>query len=163
MTRAILVTIAALLLLAQMVSAQPPPPDTRPPVEPIADWASYATAFANPAIAAVDAWRSEHRWCKLGQLGISELTGNLSVFALKHFIVSPRPCLGCAADGDPSGHSMNAMVGFTAHNWGIGLSFGLATGGLRYEAHRHFRSQIAKGLLLGALAEGAGHLLKCQD
>ncbi len=156
MRRAILVTIAALLLLAQMVSAQVP-------VSPVPDWASYGTAAVNPTIAAVEAWRSPSRACRFGQLAISEAVGNVAALTLKHFIVSARPCLGCIPDGDPSGHAMNSMIGFSARNWGFGLSLGLFTGDLRYEAHRHFPSQIAKGLVLGALAEGAGHLLRCPE
>lgn len=132
------------------------------PVSPVPDWASYATAAVNPTTAAIEAWRSPNRACRFGQLAISEAVGNITALTLKHFIVSARPCIGCVPDGDPSGHSMNAMLGFSARNWGMGLSFGLATGALRYDAHRHFPSQIAKGLLLGAGAEAAGHLLRCR-
>lgn len=148
--------LAVLLLLAAPLQAQVP-------VSPIADWASYGTALVNPTIAAVEAWRSPARACRFGQLAISEAVGNVAALTLKHFIVSARPCIGCLPDGDPSGHSMNAMIGFSARNWGMGLSFGFATGALRYDAHRHFPSQIAKGLLLGAGAEAAGHLLRCQS
>jgi membrane-associated phospholipid phosphatase len=153
----------ALLFFAPIVHAQPPPPDLRPPVQPWADGVSWATAFANPTVAAIEAWRSPRRGCKFAQLAIAEAVGNVAVLTLKHFIISPRPGFGLPPDGDPSGHSTNSMIGFSARNWGLGLSFGFATGALRYDAHRHFPGQIAKGLILGALAEGAGHLLRCPE
>lgn len=154
--RAIALAVVWMILLATPAAAQVP-------VSSVPDWASYATAAVNPTTAAIAAWRSSDRPCRFGQLAISEAVGNVAALTLKHFIVSARPCIGCRPDGDPSGHSMNSLIGFTAHNWGIGLSFGLATGGLRDEAHRHFPDQIVKGLVLGALAEGAGHLLHCRD
>jgi hypothetical protein len=160
MIRTAAVVVLALVWFAPIVHAQPPP-DLRPPVEPIADWASYPTAFANAAIAAVEAWRSEHRGCKLGQLAISEAVGNLAVFTLKHFIVSPRPGFGLPPDGQPSGHSMNSVLGYRAWNPGIGLSFTFATGGLRHQANRHEWDQILWGWLLGFGADAAGLLLRC--
>jgi hypothetical protein len=153
--------LLALLLLPQIASCQPAPIDTRPPVEEWADGVSWATAFVNPTIAVIEALRSEHRWCKLGQLGISELVGNVAVLTLKHFIVSPRPCFGCRPDGQPSGHSMNSVLGYRAWNPGIGLSFTFATGGLRHEANRHEWDQIVRGWLLGAGADTVGALLRC--
>ena len=41
------------------------------PVSTIPDAVSWGTAFVNPAIAAAQAWKSERRGCRLGQLAIS--------------------------------------------------------------------------------------------
>lgn len=145
--------VIALWFLATPAAAQPP-------VEPWANWASYGTALVNPAIAAVDAWRSPHRGCRLGQLAISELVGNAASMTLKHFLVSPRPCLGCGSDGMPSGHTMNSTIGVTAR-WKVGVLFTVATAELRTDAHRHTPWQVAAGAALGFGAEAAGHLLRC--
>jgi hypothetical protein len=156
------VVVLALLFFAPIVHAQPPPIDTRPPVEKWADGISWATAFVNPTVAAIEAWRSPRRGCKFAQLAISEAIGNVAVLTLKHFIVSPRPGFGLPPDGQPSGHSMNSVIGATAWNPGIGLSFTFATGGLRHQANRHEWDQIVWGWLLGFGAEAAGHLLRCE-
>lgn len=148
--------LIALLLIAAPVSAQQP-------VQPWADGVSYGTAMINPSIAAVQAWRSPHRGCKLGQLAISEGVGNVAALTLKHFVISARPCVGCLSDGWPSGHSMNAAIGYSSWNPGIGLSFGLLTGGLRHQANRHYWNQIGAGLALGVGAEAVGHLLRCES
>lgn len=149
--------VAASLLCASPVYAQQP-------VQPWADWASYGTAFVNPAIASVDAWRSTHRACRFGQLAISEAIGNGIALTLKHFIVSPRPCMGygCAPDGMPSSHTMNSTIGFSSR-WRVGVGFAWSTAVLRTEAHRHTSWQVAAGAALGIGAEAAGHLLKCED
>jgi len=146
--------LLALLLFAPVVQAQPPP------VEPWADRLSYGTALVNPTVAAIAAWRSPHRACKLGQLAISEAVGNVAVITLKHFIVSPRPCFGCTPDGEPSGHTMNSTIGF-ASSWRLGVGFTWSTAILRTTAHRHTPTQVLTGALLGIAAEGAGHLLRC--
>lgn len=148
-------SILAVLLLAAPAAAQVP-------VAPIADWASYGTAIVNPTLAAVDAWRSPARTCRFGQLAISELVGNGVALTLKHFVVSPRPCLGCVADGMPSGHTMNSTIGFSSR-WKVGVIFSLATAELRTDAHRHTPWQVAAGAALGVGAEAAGHLLHCHD
>jgi membrane-associated phospholipid phosphatase len=145
--------LALLLLMSEPAAAQPP-------VERWADWASFGTALVNPTIAAVDAWRSPRRGCRLGQLAISELVGNAASMTLKHFIVSPRPCLGCASEGMPSGHTMNSTIGFSSR-WKVGVVFTVATAELRTDAHRHTPWQVAAGAALGIGAEAAGHLLRC--
>ena len=126
-----------------------------------ADWTSYGTAAVNPAIALVTALRSPSRGCHLWRLGLSELVGNGASLGLKALIRSPRPCLGCASDGMPSGHSMNGVIGATARGWGWGLAFAVPTPALRIAAHRHTRSQAVWGTLLGATAEAAGQLVRC--
>jgi len=145
-----------LLLWPRVVFAQAP-------VVQWADWVSYGTAAVNPAIGVVSAWRSDQRWCRLGQIGISELVGNGSTLAIKHFVRSARPCLDCPADGMPSGHSMNSVIGVSQYDLGLrlGWTFSWGTQQLRGEAHRHTKTQRAAGLLIGAGAEFAGHLLKC--
>jgi membrane-associated phospholipid phosphatase len=154
------VVVLALLFCAPIVHAQPPP-DTRPPTQAWANWASYGSAVVNPTVAAIEAWRSPQRKCRLGQLAISEAVGNGTSMLLKHFIVSPRPCLGCASDGMPSGHTMNSTIGFSS-SWRLGVGFVWGTAVLRKEAHRHTPWQVAAGAALGIGAEAAGHLLRCE-
>lgn len=148
-------TLLIVLLFAAPVSAQVP-------VSPAPDWVSYGTAAVNPTIAAIEAWRSPSRACRFGQLAISEAVGNVAALTLKHFIVSPRPCIGCQPDGMPSGHTMNSTIGFSSH-WKVGVVFTVATAELRTDAHRHTPWQVAAGAALGIGAEAAGHLLKCRD
>ncbi len=145
------------------------PLQAQKPVEQWADWSSYPTAVANPARAAVEAWRSSSRGCRFGQLAISEGLGNGVTMIAKRSYASPRPCLGCAPDGMPSGHTMNSVIG-AGSAWGGGwkgvlLSAGFvaATGFLRHEANRHTWRQITAGALLGAGSELAGHALRCRD
>lgn len=133
---------------------------TQAPVQPWADWTSYPTAMVNPGTAAIEAWRSSDRACRFGRLALSEAIGNGVALTLKHFIVSPRPCLGCAPDGMPSGHTMNSAIGMFSSRWGFTAT--IATGALRHEAHRHTWQQIAAGAALGVGAEAAGRLLKCR-
>ncbi len=131
------------------------------PVQPWADVTSYGTAMVNPATAAIKAWHSSDPKCELGRLAISEAIANGVALTLKHFIVSPRPCIGCAPDGMPSGHSANGFVGFSSH-WPYGIAFGVATAGLRVAANRHTFKQVLAGSALGIGAEYAGRLIKCQ-
>jgi len=133
-----------------------------PAVLPLPNWASYATAGAMPAIAIWTAARGPEPKCKLAQLAISEAIGNGVSMTLKHFVVSPRPCLGCAADGFPSGHSMNSVIGLSS-GWRVGLFLAVGTGELRHAAHKHTKTQVAAGLALGGLAEWAGQrLVRCR-
>lgn len=132
-------------------------------VSPAPDAVSYATAFVNPTVAAIRAVRSDHRWCRFGQLGISELVGNATTLTLKHVVRSPRPCAGCGADGFPSGHTMNSVIG-VASGWQLGMTFPVSTAGLRMAAHRHTPWQVLAGAAIGGLAEYAGHfVLKCGE
>jgi hypothetical protein len=132
------------------------------PVAKVPDALSYATAFVNPTIATVDALRSDHKWCELGRLGISEAVGNGATLLAKHLAygssMAQRPCAGCVPDGWWSGHMMNSTIG--AEGWRYVFSF--TTGGLRVAAHRHTASQVAIGFLAGVGANFAGQLLKCQ-
>jgi membrane-associated phospholipid phosphatase len=146
---------ALVVLAARSASAQVPVP-----VAPWADWASYGTALVNPVTAAVSALTSHDKVCRLGQLGISELVGNVATLTLKRLIVSPRPCLGCAPDGMPSGHTMNSTIGFSSR-WKVGVLFSVGTAELRADAHRHTPWQVAAGAAIGVGAEAAGHLLRC--
>lgn len=135
-----------------------------------ADYVSWGTAAVNPVWAAVDAARGERPWCHLGQLAISELVGNVSVITLQRLIHSPRPCLGCAPNGMPSGHTMNSFLGFDhpgpasrySFRIGVGLALGGSTAGLRVVANRHTPKQVFFGALLGLGADQAGHLLHCE-
>jgi membrane-associated phospholipid phosphatase len=147
--------LLALLLLPEIASCQ-----TLPPVEPWADRLSWGTAFVNPTVAAIEAWRSPRRGCRLGQLAISEAVGNGIAIGLKHFVVSPRPCLGCGHDGMPSGHTMNSVIGFSS-SWRVGVGFAWSTAVLRTTAHEHTAGQVAWGAVLGIGAEAAGHVLRC--
>lgn len=129
------------------------------PVKQWADVASYGTAAINPTVAAVEAWRSSSRGCRLGRLALSEAIGNGVTLAMKHWLVSPRPCLGCLPDGNPSGHSVNGSIGMLSSRWGF--SAAVATGVLRHEANRHTWRQVGAGLLVGVGSEAAGRLIHC--
>ncbi len=113
----------------------------------------------NPTVATVEALRSDQKKCLLVRIALSEAILNGTALTMKHFILSPRPCLGCQPDGMPSGHSGNSMIGATG--WRYGIVFGAATGSLRMQANRHTPTQVAAGLLLGAGAEFAGKLIHC--
>ena len=131
-------------------------------VRPVPDVVSYATAFVSPAVAAVEAWRAPDRACRFSQLAMSEAFGNGLSLTLKHRIVSSRPCFGCAADGFPSGHTMNSAIGFSSH-WQFGLTFALATAELRVAANRHTPLQVAAGAAIGVFADGIGRaLIRCE-
>ena len=145
-----------LVLVAAPVFAQEP-------VNRAADVISWGTAAVNPIVATVQALRSEDKVCQLGRLAISEGIGNGVTLALKHFIDSPRPCLGCDHMGMPSGHSMNAVIG-ASWNLKVSWTFALGTAQLRRTAHKHTLPQVAAGLGLGALSEFAGQkLLHCHE
>lgn len=135
------------------------------PVRPVPDWASYGTAMVNPAVAAYNALTSSTPKCKLAQLAIAEAVGNGVTIGLKRWRFGQpdavRPCAGCAPDGDPSGHSMNATIGAFETGWVVGASFSVGTGILRNVANRHTKTQVVKGLLIGVGANAAGRLLKC--
>ena len=131
-------------------------------VAPIPDAISWATAFVNPTLSVIDAATGPQPWCHLARLGLSELAGNGLSIVLKHVIVSQRPCSGCGVDGFPSGHTMNAALGFS-RDWRVGLSLTLGTGILRHEAHRHTNGQILGGAVLGVGAEATGRLIRCQE
>lgn len=151
-----IVALGLFLFLAAPVSAQVP-------VQPVPDVLSYGTAAVNPSIAVYKALRSSDRWCELSRLGVSELIGNGVALTVKRYVHSERPCLGCAPDGMPSGHSMNGAIGaFSSGGWGI--AFALPTPFLRVEAHRHTKKQAVLGTLLGLGADALGHLIvKCDQ
>jgi membrane-associated phospholipid phosphatase len=128
-------------------------------VNPVADWSSYATATVNPTVAAVQAWKASDRICRLEQLALSEVIGNGLSLTLKHVVSSPRPCVGCVPDGFPSGHSVNASIGFSGWQWGFGFAVG--TGLLRIAANRHTPKQVVAGMLIGIGADAAGRLVRC--
>lgn len=137
-------------------------------VNTVPDAASWATAFANPAIAAYRAIRSENPQCRISQLLVSEGIAQGIGLTLKHFLKGPeaeRPCAGCARDGMPSGHSWNSVIGATSGSgWQVvvGASFAVGTAGLRVGANRHTPWQALAGLGLGAGAEFAGkRLVRC--
>lgn len=130
------------------------------PVQKFPDVVSYGTALINPTVAMVDAWRSPSRGCHFARLALSEAVGNGIALTMKHFIVSPRPCLGCAPDGMPSGHTMNSAMGIFSSQWGFTAT--IATGVLRHEAKRHTWQQIAMGAAVGVGSEAAGRLIKCE-
>lgn len=130
------------------------------PVKPWADVTSYGTAAVNPVTAAIKAWHSSDPACALGRLAISEAIGNGVALVMKHFIVSPRPCLGCPPDGMPSSHVMNSSLGMFSSKWGFTAT--IATGFLRHEANRHTWQQIATGAAIGVGAELGGRLIPCQ-
>lgn len=156
------------LLCAAPVSAQPRP------VREWADWTSYGTALANPTGALQAALAGEHRTCDLARLALRETVGNSATLGLKHWRYGQpdavRPCLGCDPDGDPSGHTMNSVIGSSSawsglHGWTRWLvvaSTAAATGLLRHESFRHFWDQIGKGALVGVAAEASGYLLRCE-
>lgn len=129
-------------------------------VRKVPDVLSWGTAAVNPAVAAVAAWRSPDRGCRLLRLALSEGVGNGLTLALKHTIRGERPCAGCAPDGFPSGHTMNSTIGFSSR-WGIGLSFTLGTADLRVAARRHTAWQVAAGAAIGIGAEAMGRLVRC--
>ena len=124
-----------------------------------ANGVSWATAFVNPTVAAVDALKSEQKGCRLARLALSEAIGNGVTIVLKHVIESPRPCVGCAADGFPSGHTANSFIGVSG--WRYGFAFGFTTGQLRRDAHRHTFPQVLAGAAIGIGSEFAGRVVKC--
>lgn len=142
--------LLACLLFAATLSAQSP-------VREVPDIASWGTAAVNPVLSAVRAARSSDPTCQFSRLLVSEGIGNGVSMLIKHFVTSPRPCAGCAADGMPSGHAMNSVIGVSGGWRYIGFSIGTAE--LRVAANRHTWKQVGAGLLLGAGAETAGRLL----
>jgi membrane-associated phospholipid phosphatase len=156
-----------------MLSLWPTAVVAQEPVVKWADYTSWGTAPVNAVWAAVDAARGERPWCHLGQLAISELLGNGVTIGLKHLVHSPRPCTGadpsCKPDGMPSGHTMNAFLGFDhdrpASGYGVSvaipLAAGIGTGILRGVAKRHTHTQIVIGAFVGLGSDQAGHLLHC--
>jgi len=152
-----LINMALFPLLCLLIAS---PAAAQVPVSSVPDWASYGTAAANPVAAAAQAWRAPDRGCRFGQLALAEGIGNAAALTLKHFVVSPRPCVGCAPDGFPSGHTTNSFVGVT-RDWRYGVLFGVATGGLRMAAHRHTLPQVLAGAAVGIGADAASRLLRC--
>lgn len=160
---------AMVLMLSAPVQAQPRP------VREWADWASYGTAMANPAGALQAALAGDHKACDLGRLAIREVVGNTATIGLKHWRYGEpdavRPCLGCAPDGDPSGHTANGIIGSSTAwsglhgwvRWVVVASTAAATGLLRHDSFRHFWEQIGKGALVGVGAEASGYLLRCKE
>jgi PAP2 superfamily len=154
--------VALLLTLATPVAAQ-----ELEPVGPGADVASWATSLFNPTAAAIRAIRSDDPKCQLSRLMVAEGIGNVTVLVLKHFLVSPRPCIGCDNHGWPSGHSMNGLLGSGSgynHDIGFGVSVTMAVGtaGLRVAAHRHTPQQVIAGLLIGVGVEALSYrLVQC--
>lgn len=153
--------VALLLTIPHSVTAQ----------EPVVKWADYAswlTAAVNPVWGTIEAARGERPGCHLGQLAISAGLGLGTAFTLQHVITSPRPC--CSGNGMPSAHATTSMIGLAqpspARGFSVRLTIGLgsatATGILRPVANRHTPSQAVWGILLGAGAEAAGQLLRCE-
>jgi membrane-associated phospholipid phosphatase len=140
------------------------------PVQTVPDYASWVTASANPVIAVVQAFRSEDRWCRLGQLGISGgITTSVGLLG-QHFIRSPRPCVGspgCSGNGGPSMHAGLGTLGISrGFHSGMGITFSIAmavgTAGGRVDAKRHTKTQVMAGLALGSVSEWAGQkLVRC--
>lgn len=143
------------LVTFAMLGSSPASAQTAPIVVPWADVTSYATAAVAPGLAVATALRSREPRCQLLRLGVSEAIGNGLTLTLKQLVNSPRPCSGCAADGMPSGHTMNSTIGFSSR-WQVGLAFALGTAELRTAAHRHTPIQVAAGAAVGMLAEWAG-------
>lgn len=161
-------TLLVVLLLSVPLSAQ------QRPVREWADWSSYGTAAANPAGALQAALHGDHKACDLARLALREGVGNGVTLGLKHIYYGQpsavRPCFGCAPDGNPSGHTMNSVIGSSTawsglHGWTrwvVVASTAAATGLLRHESFRHFWDQIGKGALVGVAAEASGYLLRCE-
>jgi membrane-associated phospholipid phosphatase len=150
---------AVKFLLVLLLVCLPSAVFAQQPVTRWADWTSYGTAAVNPTLAA---WDARHSRCKLARFGLSEGIGNGLTLALKHRVISARPCLGCAPDGFPSGHTMNSLIGFS-RNWKVGLAFGLATAELRVTANRHTWQQVLAGAGVAVAAEASGYMIRCQE
>lgn len=139
-------------------------------VSSLPDAISYATAFANPAVAAFKAIRSDDPMCRLSQIGIAGGITSAGLIA-QRFIHSPRPCMGspgCSGNGMPSLHSAYSVVGISqgVHS-GLGFTFSLSmsvgTAAARVDANRHTPWQVAAGLALGSFSEWAGQkLARCK-
>jgi len=159
------VILALVLLCGSAISAA-----AQEPVRPVPDIISWGTALTNPTIAVVEAFRSDDRLCRLGQLGISGgITTTVGLLA-QHYIHSPRPCVGspgCSGNGDPSMHAAIGVLGISrGFQSGLGFTFSISmavgTAGGRVDANRHNKKQAALGLALGGLSELAGQrLLRC--
>ena|SRR5665213_1766733 len=130
------------------------------PVVKWADYTSYATAFADAGVSTILAYKSNDRKCNLIKLGIKEAIGNGSALVIKHFIPSPRPCIGCSNDGMPSEHTDNGFIG---SDWRLGLAFGITTGVLRHTANRHTWKQVIAGAGVGIGTDLIGSLMKCSS
>lgn len=143
--------MVSLFLAAPMCQAQE--------LRPGPNIASYLTVPINPAIAVVQAFRSEHPGCYLKQLGASEFLGNVSTLLVKALVHGERPCAGCKPDGFWSGHSMNAFIGWRRAGGRWGLAIGSATPVLRVEALAHTKTQVAVGSLAGLGADEVGRWL----
>jgi hypothetical protein len=152
-----LLRVAVVILLLML----PKPSFAQVPVNPWADAASTVTAAVNPTLSILDAWRSDHRACRLGQLAISEAVANAAALTLQHFIVSARPCLGCDRHGMPSEHVAASAPGLL-RDPGVGLMFTFATASLRVAAHRHTWPQVVAGAGIGIAADYSGRLLRCE-
>jgi membrane-associated phospholipid phosphatase len=159
------------LLMAFCVAALAVDVSAQEPVAMGPEVASFATAAVNPTMAVIKAWRSQHRWCHLGQFVIAQGIGQTTTFGMKHFIngkSAERPCIGCDHDGMPSGHSMNSAIGAgwpaNGWQWGMSIGFTLATMELRRAAHKHTTPQVLAGAGIGLGSEWAGHhLLHCPE
>ena len=128
--------------------------------KPVVKWAddtSYATAAVSPTVGVIQAWQSNNRKCNFLKLGLKELIGNGTALTIKHYISSPRPCLGCGADGMPSGHTDNAFIG----PWQFSIAFGAGTGILRHVANRHTWTQVIAGAGVGVASDLLGNLIHC--
>jgi membrane-associated phospholipid phosphatase len=130
------------------------------PVVKWADYSSWATAAVEPTVSVIEALRSNDKKCNLLKLGIKEAISNGTVLTIKHFVSSPRPCLGCLDNGMPSGHTAN---GFTGNNWQVSLYFGTVTGILRHRANRHTWTQVLAGAGIGVASNFIGDLMHCKE
>lgn len=147
--------IVALLLTCRPLAAQEP-------VNEAADIIRWGTAVANPLLGAVRAIRSDDPGCRLSQEMISLGIGLGGALVLQHLIVSPRPCLGCPPNGQPSAHSAASVAGALSgwrHDIGFGFSVTMAVGtaGLSVASKRHTRAQAIAGLALGVAGEAVSH------
>jgi membrane-associated phospholipid phosphatase len=146
------------LLLCVLACAAPTPVAAQEPVVKWADAASWGTALANPTIEVVRALRGSDTRCQLTRLAVSEVVGNVVTLIIKATVDSPRPCLGCKADGMPSGHTMNSVLGAT-QGWQYG--FVLTTGLFRHQANRHTVPQVLAGAAIGVGAQFLGQAVPC--
>jgi hypothetical protein len=132
----------------------------KPPVVDWADKSSWVTASVSPTVSVIEALRSPDKKCNLLRLGLKEAIGNVSVITLKHFVSSPRPCLGCVDDGMPSGHTANSIIG---NGWVVSMYFGSVTGILRHRANKHTWTQVAAGAGIGVASNLIGDLIHCKE
>lgn len=141
----------ALVLVAAPACAEEPTPLRWRTHEAIPARITDALVPVQIGRAVVEAWRAPDRRHALGCVALRNVLAIAASEALKRAIGRRRPD-GRDALSFPSGHTATAAVN-TARGWSAGLTVGVALG--RQAAGRHYATDVAGGLFIGALAQRA--------